>query len=110
MVKKNLNKIQFGTGDVSVRVSVAGTASAPQAMIIYQNQEPSEIKGYDESTDLSRISRGTFYPREDIAMYFSKPESIDVVISALKVAREIAFGNQGLTEKYLPEKQDRIST
>lgn len=83
MVYTNLNRIQFGNGDVSVMVSMAGTRKEPQAMLVFQNREPAKIGRIDEDADLSRTKLGVYNPNKDIAMLFSKPESIDCVISAL---------------------------
>ena len=83
MVYTNLNRIQFGNGDVSVMVSMAGTRKEPQAMLVFQNREPTKIGRIDEDADLSRTKLGVYNPSKDIAMLFSKPESIDCVISAL---------------------------
>ena len=82
MVYTNLNRIQFGNGDVSVMVSMAGTRKEPQAMLVFQNREPTKI----------------------IAMLFSKPESIDCVISALLAVKKVTFGKNNLAHIYLDEK------
>ena len=79
MVYTNLNRIQFGNGDVSVMVSMAGTRKEPQAMLVFQNREPTKIGRIDEDADLSRTKLGVYNPSKDIAMLFSKPESIDCV-------------------------------
>ena len=76
MVYTNLNRIQFGNGDVSVMVSMAGTRKEPQAMLVFQNREPTKIGRIDEDADLSRTKLGVYDPNKDIAMLFSKPESI----------------------------------
>lgn len=76
MVYTNLNRIQFGNGDVSVMVSMAGTRKEPQAMLVFQNREPTKIGRIDEDADLSRTKLGAYNPNKDIAMLFSKPESI----------------------------------
>ena len=75
MVYTNLNRIQFGNGDVSVMVSMAGTRKEPQAMLVFQNREPTKIGRIDEDADLSRTKLGVYNPNKDIAMLFSKPES-----------------------------------
>ena len=75
MVYTNLNRIQFGNGDVSVMVSMAGTRKEPQAMLVFQNREPAKIGRIDEDADLSRTKLGVYNPNKDIAMLFSKPES-----------------------------------
>ena len=41
---------------------------------------------------------------KDIAMLFSKPESIDCVISALLAVKKATFGENNLAHIYLDEK------
>ena len=53
MVYTHLNRIQFGNGDVSIMVSMAGTREEPQAMLVFQNREPTGIGGIDSDVDLS---------------------------------------------------------
>ena len=96
MVYTNLNRIQFGNGDVSVMVSMAGTRKEPQAMLVFQNREPAKIGRIDEDADLSRTKLGVYNPNKDIAMLFSKPESIDCVISALLAVKKATFGENNL--------------
>lgn len=57
MVYTHLNRIQFGNGDVSILVSMAGTIEEPQAMLVFQNREPTEIGGIDSDADLSKPSK-----------------------------------------------------
>ena len=104
MVYSNLNRIQFGNGDVSVMVSMAGTRAEPQAMIVFQNREPTKIGGIAKDADLSKIRTGLYNPRQDIAMLFSKPESIDCVISALLAVKRATFGKDNLTHVYLDDE------
>ena len=61
---------------------MAGTIEEPQAMLVFQNRELTEIGGIDSDADLSRTVKGAYHPHDDIAMLFSKPESIDSVVSA----------------------------
>lgn len=104
MLYTNLNRIQFGNGDVSVMVSMAGTRKEPQAMLVFQNREPTKIGRIDEDADLSRTKLGVYNPSKDIAMLFSKPESIDCVISALLAVKKATFGENNLAHIYLDEK------
>lgn len=104
MVYANLNRIQFGNGDVSVMLSMAGTRQEPQAMLIFQNREPTQIGRIEEDADLSRTRLGVFNPREDFAMFFSKPESIDCVVSALLAAKRATFGENNLAHIYLKDE------
>ena len=92
MVYTHLNRIQFGNGDVSIMVSMAGTREEPQAMLVFQNREPTEIGGIDSDADLSKTVKGVYHPHDDIAMLFSKPESIDSVVSALLAVKRATFG------------------
>ena len=101
MVYTHLNRIQFGNGDVSVLVSMAGTIDEPQAMLVFQNREPTTIGKIEKDADLSRTVRGEYHPDEDIAMLFSKPESIDYVVSALLAVKRATFGDNNLTHIYL---------
>lgn len=108
MVYTNLNRIQFGNGDVSVMVSMAGTRKEPQAMIVFQNREPTEIGRIEYDADLSQTAVGVYNPSQDIAMLFSKPESIDCVISALTAIKKATFGKNNLTHVYLDENNDLL--
>lgn len=106
MVYTNLNRIQFGNGDVSVMLSMAGTRKAPQAMLVFQNREPTKIGKIEEGADLSRTKAGVFNPRKDFAMLFSKPESIDCVVSALLAIKKATFGDNNLAQFYLEDEMD----
>ncbi len=104
MVYTNLNQIRFGNGDVNVYISMAGTRKEPQAMVLFQNRdEPTEIGKYNLKADYSKTTKGVYDPGKDIAMLFSRPESIDCVISALKAVRKIVFGENNLVDTYLAE-------
>ena len=52
MVYTEQNVIQFGKGDVRIWMGMDGTISEPQAMIIFQNQEPSPISRIEEDAFL----------------------------------------------------------
>lgn len=104
MVYTHLNRIQFGNGDVSVLISMAGTISEPQAMLVFQNREPTTIGRIEKDADLSRTVKGEYHPHEDIAMLFSKPESIDCVVSALLAVKRATFGKDNLTRFYLEDE------
>lgn len=104
MVYTHLNRIQFGTGDVSILVSMAGTIEEPQAMLVFQNREPTEIGGIDSDADLSKTVKGAYHPHDDIAMLFSKPESIDSVVSALLAVKRATFGKDNVTRFYLNDE------
>ena len=104
MVYTDQNVIQFGKGDVRIWRGINGTISEPQAMIIFQNQEPSPISRIEEDADLSRVSPGTFDPDKDMAMLFLNPESIDSVISVLKAAKRATFGEDNLVSTFLGEE------
>ena len=99
MVYTHLNRIQFGNGDVSILVSMAGTIEEPQAMLVFQNRELTEI-----DADLSRTVKGAYHPHDDIAMLFSKPESIDSVVSALLAVKRATFGKDNVTRFYLDDE------
>lgn len=43
MVFADRNYIQFGNGDVSIMLSMTGAKASPQAMVIFQNREPTVI-------------------------------------------------------------------
>ena len=104
MVYTGLNRIQFGNGDVSILVSMAGTRKEPQAMLVFQNREPTEIGGIDSDADLSKTAKGVYHPQDDIAMLFSKPESIDSVVSALLAVKRATFGKDNVTQYYLKDE------
>ena len=70
MVYTGSNRIHFGNGDVSVLLSMSGTRKAPQAMLVFQNREPTQIGRIEEDADLSKTAFGVFDPRKDFAMYF----------------------------------------
>lgn len=57
--------------------------------------------GTDLHADLSRTRVGEYNPQQDIAMLFSKPESIDCVISALQAIKKATFGENNLVSVYL---------
>lgn len=103
MVYARENRIQFGTGDVGVMMSMAGTRTEPQAVVIFQSQSPIGIHGIEEGADLSTVTTGYYNPKEDIAMSFSKPESIDCVISVLKAIKKATFGENNLVKNYLSD-------
>lgn len=103
MVQAKRNRILFGNGDVSVLMSMAGTIEEPQAVIVFQNREPTTIGLVEEDADLSRTREGRYYPDKDIMMMFSRPESIDCVISALKAVKRAAFGPESIAKAYLGE-------
>lgn len=103
MVQANRNRILFGNGDVSVLMSMAGTIDEPQAVIVFQNREPTKIGIVEENADMSRTKTGCYYPDKDIMLMFSKPESIDCVISALKAVKRAAFGPNSVADAYLGE-------
>lgn len=104
MVYTHLNRIQFGNGDVSILVSMAGTIEEPQAMLVFQNREPTEIDGINSDADLSKTVKGDYHPHDDIAMFFSKPESIDSVVSALLAVKRATFGKDNVTRFYLDDE------
>ena len=56
-----------------------------------------------EDSDLSSVRTGLYNPREDIAMLFSRPESIDSVISVLKAVKKATFGENNLVNNYLSD-------
>ncbi len=104
MVYPGLNRIQFGNGDVSVMLTMAGTLSDPHAMLVFQNREPTEIGRIEDDADLSRTSKDVYNPRKDFAMIFSKPESIDCVISALQAIKKATFGENNVRQCYLTDE------
>ena len=61
------------------------------------------IHGIEEGADLSTVTTGYYNPKEDIAMSFSKPESIDCVISVLKAIKQATFGKNNLVNNYLSD-------
>lgn len=106
MVYTGSNRIHFGNGDVSVMLSMSGTRKMPQAMLVFQNCEPTQIGRIEEDADLSKTAFGVYDPRKDFAMYFSKPESIDCVISALLAVKKATFGENSLVHIYLDDEPD----
>ena len=102
MVYTRLGHIQFGKGDVNISVSVSGTVDKPQAMLVFQNLDtPTEIGKFEANINYSRKKYIEYYPRKDFAMYFSNPESIDSLISALQVAKHFVFADGSAIEQYL---------
>lgn len=104
MVYTHLNRIQFGNGDVSIMVSMAGTREEPQALLVFQNREPTVIGGIDSDADLSKTVKDIYHPHDDIAMLFSKPESIDSVVSALLAVKRATFGKDNVVQFYLDDE------
>lgn len=98
LVYTHLNRIQFGNGDVSVEISMAGTRKEPQAVLIFRNREPTQIGRIDEDADLSRTRVGEYNPQQDIAMLFSKPESIAHAIVP-KVNKDKPYKYEGFVLK-----------
>ena len=103
MVYADQNRIQFGTGDVGIMMSMAGTRAEPQAVVIFQSQAPEAIHGVEEGADLSTVRQGRYHPSKDIVFSFSRPESIDCVISVLKAVKQATFGDNNLVSKYLKD-------
>ncbi len=104
MVYTHLNRIQFGSGDVSILVSMAGTIEEPQAMLVFQNREPTEIGGIDSDADLSKTSKALIIRMMILQCSFSKPESIDSVVSALLAVKRATFGKDNVTRFYLDDE------
>ena len=73
-------------------------------MLVFQNREPTEIGGIDSDADLSKTVKGAYHPHDDIAMLFSKPESIDSVVSALLAVKRATFGKDNVTRFYLDDE------
>lgn len=103
MVYAHLNRVQFWQGDVSVKMSITGTKTEPQAVVLFQNMEPTVIGRVEADADLSRKRLGVYNPQKDIVLLFSRPESIDCVISALESVKKAAFGENSLVDVYLQE-------
>ena len=102
MVFAQLNRVQFGQGDVSITMSMAGTKASPQAALIFQNREPTVIGPItNENTD--KIKREPYSPWKDMVLLFSNPESIDWMIVALQTVKEKTFGENNQVCKYLNE-------
>ena len=107
MVYTRLGHIQFGKGDVNISVSVSGTVDKPQAMLVLQNLDtPTEIGKFEANINYSRKKYIEYYPGKDFAMYFSKPESIDCLITALQTAKQVTFIDGSMTELYLKNKTE----
>ena len=104
MVFTRFNRIQFGNGDVSVIPSLVGTKENPQALILFQNREPTVIGKCELDKEYSQKGTVKYDPCRDIAFLFSRPESIDCVISALQVAKDLTFGDHNLVNKVLKDK------
>lgn len=80
MVYTNLNRIQFGNGDVSVMVSMAGTRKEPQAMLVFQNREPTKIGRIDEDADLSRTKLGVYNPSKDNGLTLNMQKKVLLIL------------------------------
>ena len=107
MVYTNLGYIRFGKGDVNICISIAGTADEPQAVLVFQNRDiPTEIGKIEEEVDCSQRRYMEYCPGRDFAMYFSKPESIDCLITALQTAKQVTFIDGSMTELYLKNKTE----
>lgn len=102
MVYTQLNRIQFGKGDVEITLSMAGTKAEPHAALIFQNREPTKI-GPIINDEGKRKKTTKYDPQKDIVMLFSKPESIDWMITALQTIKEKTFGANNQVGKYLNE-------
>ncbi len=100
MVYPQLNRVQFGRGDVDVLMSMAGTKAEPQAALIFQNREPTEI-GAIVLEKSERKKSMLYNPHKDIVLLFSRPESIDWMIVALQTIKEKTFGENNQVSKYL---------
>jgi len=77
----------FGKGDISVQAGLA--ENAPQAIVTFVNQEPTEIGTIDETLagkDISEVYK-------NVIMSFDNPASIDVVIRALERAKSHILEN-----------------
>ncbi len=106
MVFTNPGYIRFGKGDVNICISVSGTADEPQAMLVFQNRDvPTEIGEVAEEIACGQRRYMEYCPDKDFAMYFSKPESIDCLISVLQTAKQVVFTNGSMTRLYLNETE-----
>lgn len=101
MVYTQLNRIQFGKGDVEITLSMAGTKAEPQAALIFQNREPTKIGPIIDDEDKNEKKTMKYDPQKDIVMLFAKPESIDWMITALQTIKETTFGEYNQVNKYL---------
>jgi hypothetical protein len=86
--------MKFGTGDIGINV---GKAEDGIILLLY-NQEAQDIH-FPEENDLreTKLCSLDDFP---VSMYFTKIESIDVIIKSLQVAKgvmlgEIPFGTEG---------------
>lgn len=82
----------------------AYTAQQLHEKEVFQNREPTEIGGINSDADLSKTVKGDYHPHDDIAMLFSKPESIDSVVSALLAVKRATFGKDNVTRFYLDDE------
>ena len=98
MVYAQLNRIQFGKGDVESTMSMAGTKAEPQAALIFQNREPTKISPIIDDEGKREKKTMKYDPQKDIV---SKPESIDWMIAALQTIKDNTFGENNLVNKYL---------
>ena len=92
MIDTYMNTICFGTGDVGMWVGVAGTEDAPEAAVIFHNQDPQPIRGVQKDEDLGELVHDMIDLSENFLIRFSNPESVDAVISVLEAAKRAAFG------------------
>ena len=100
MVFAQLNRIQFGKGDVSILMSMAGTKAEPQAALIFENREPTKI-GPVGDVGAKKVDFVRYNPQKDIVMLFSNHESIDAMIYALQTVKENTFGENNRVEEML---------
>lgn len=99
MVCTSLNLVRLGNKDVRIIISMTGTKTEPQALIVFQNMD-SEKNANCSSVPVSKKTV-KYSQSRDIALTFSNPDSINTVISALKKARKATFGENNLADVYL---------
>ena len=100
MIDTYMNTICFGTGDVGMWVGLAGTEDAPEAAVIFRNQDPQPIRGVQKDEDLGDLVYDTIDLSESFLIRFSNPESVDAVISVLEAAKRAAFESGSRWPKY----------
>ncbi len=84
-ITENQTDLEFGTGDICIAGgSYLGENGGKVGMVAFMNQEPREIGSVGVIKANKKYKVGDF----PVIMTFTKPESIDVLIKHLEIAKK----------------------
>ena len=107
MINAGKSVVQFGSGDVGMKIGIEKKEGGSTAVILFYNQEKSPIHGIADDYQFGKPVNQKVDLSENLLMKFSNPESIDAVISVLNAAKRVVFERTAerrdpaiLSEKY----------